>query len=232
MIGRGWRFRRGRRRLARAYVRGEGVEVGALNEPLRLPRGARVRYVDRLGTAELRERFPELAGERLAEVDVVEDGETLASIASGSLDFVVANHVIEHTEDPLAALAAWLRVLRTGGTCFVAVPDMRHTFDRYRDETTVEHVLRDHREGPAASRPAHFEEWAARVLGASDPAAEGRRLDAVGEEIHFHAWTREGFAALLEAARAELPVGFEVAALEPNRHEFIAILRRSSAGDL
>ena len=226
MIGRGWRFRRGRRRLARRYVRGEGIEVGALNEPLRMPRGARVRYVDRLDTHALRERFPELAGVDLVEVDVVDDGATLATVADASLDFVVANHVIEHTEDPLAALAAWLRVLRPGGVAFLAVPDMRHTFDRGREETPTEHVLRDHRDGPSGSRAGHYEEWAGRVMGATDPAGEGARLDAAGEEIHFHAWTREGFAELLEAARGVLPVAFEVEALEPNRHEFVAVLRR------
>jgi len=227
MLGRGWRFRRRRRRLARRFLRGEGVEVGALNEPLRLPRGARARYVDRLATAALRERFPELAGERLVDVDVVDEGETLASVADASLDFVVANHVIEHTEDPLAALGAWLRVLRSGGVVFLAVPDMRHTFDRGREPTTTEHVLRDHRDGPAGSRAAHFEEWAGKVMGAADPAAEGARLDAAREEIHFHVWTIDGFGDLLAAAHAELPVAFEVAALEPNRHEFVAVLRRA-----
>ena len=227
MFGRGWRFRRGRRRLARRFLRGEGIEVGALNEPLWLPRGARALYVDRLDTPALRDRFPELAGERLAEVDLVDDGETLGSVADRSLDFVVANHVIEHTEDPLAALAAWLRVLRPGGIAFVAVPDKRRTFDRHREETTVEHVLRDHREGAGWSRAGHFEEWAGQVMGAPDPVAEGARLDAAGEEIHFHAWTREGFGELLEVAGAVLPVAFEVAALEPNRHEFVAVLRRA-----
>jgi predicted SAM-dependent methyltransferase len=226
MLGRGWRFRRGRRRLAR-HLRGEGLEIGALNEPLRLPRGARVRYVDRLDTAALRERFPTLPPGRLVDVEVVDDGETLATIADGSLDFVVANHVLEHTEDPLAALAAWLRVLRPGGAVFLAIPDMRFTFDRDRSPTTVEHVIADHRHGPARSRRGHYEEWAGRVLWLTDPVADGARLDEAGEEIHFHAWIRESFGALLDAAHAELEVPFEVEALEPNRHEFLVLLRRA-----
>jgi SAM-dependent methyltransferase len=226
---RGWRFRRGRARLARRHLRGEGVEIGALNEPLRLPRGARVRYLDRLDTPELRERFPSLAGERLVEVEIVDEGERLASLADDSLDFVVANHFLEHVEDPLAALAAQLRVLRPGGIAFLAIPDMRHTFDRHRRETTVEHVLGDHREGPAGSRAAHYDEWAARVLWVDDPAAEGPRLDAAGEEIHFHAWTREGFAELLAAAHEELATAFEVLELAPNRHEFLVVLARRGA---
>jgi len=225
---RGWRFRRGRRRLARRYIRGEGIEIGGLNEPLRLPRGASARYVDRLGTAALRERFPELAGEELVEVDVVDEGETLGTFANGSQDFVVANHFLEHTEDPIAALASQLRVLRLGGIAFLAIPDKRFTFDREREPTTVEHVLRDHGGGPAASRRAHYEDWAAHVVWADDPVAEGARLDEAGAEIHFHVWTREGFGELLTRARDVLNMPFDLLALEPNRHEFIVILRKRS----
>jgi hypothetical protein len=35
---------------------------------------------------------------------VVDDGTRLASFADGSLDFVIANHMLEHFEDPIAAL--------------------------------------------------------------------------------------------------------------------------------
>lgn len=227
---RGWRFRRGRRRLARRYLRGEGIEIGALNEPLGLPRGASVRYLDRASSNELRRRFPELAGETFVEVEVVADGETLEGVADASLDFVVANHFLEHVEDPLGALAAQRRVLRPGGIAFLAIPDMRFSFDRGREETSAEHVLRDHLDGPEASRRDHFEQWARHVLGAEDPVAEGSRLDRAGTEIHFHAWTREGFGALLDRAREELGLGFELLALEPNRHEFIAVLEATGGG--
>jgi SAM-dependent methyltransferase len=224
---RGWRFRRGRRRLARRYISGEGIEIGALNEQLPVPKDARVRYVDRYDTAGLRGRFPELAGERLVEVEIVDDGETLATIPDASQDFVVANHFIEHVEDPLAAIAAQLRVLRPGGVAILAIPDMRFTFDKARRPTGAGHVIADHRQGPAASRRGHYEEWARTVLGASNPEAEGARLDKAGHEIHFHVWTREGFGELLRRAREELGMAFEVLALKPNRHEFIAVLRKS-----
>jgi ubiquinone/menaquinone biosynthesis C-methylase UbiE len=45
---------------------------------------------------------------------VVDDGARLASFADGSLDFVVANHMLEHAEDPIAALKHQLRVLKPG----------------------------------------------------------------------------------------------------------------------
>jgi ubiquinone/menaquinone biosynthesis C-methylase UbiE len=40
-----------------------------------------------------------------------------------SVDFVIANLVLEHVPDPLAALGEWLRVLRPGGYAYVVVAD-------------------------------------------------------------------------------------------------------------
>ncbi len=224
---RGSRFRRGRAKLAREYIHGEGIEIGGLNEPLAVPEDAHVIYVDRFETSELRGRFPELAREKLVEVGIVDDGVTLAEFADSSLDFVVANHFLEHVEDPLAAIAAQLRVLRTEGVSYLAIPDMRFTFDRERRPTSTDHVIRDHREGPAVSRRGHYEEWARTILGAEDPAAEGAKLDKKNHEIHFHAWTPYGFGDLLRRAREELGMPFTVAELERNRHEFIAVLRKT-----
>jgi SAM-dependent methyltransferase len=224
------RFRIKRRRLARRFLRGEGIEIGALNEPLPLPRGARARYLDRLEAEALRRQYPELASVSLAPVDIVDDGERLASIRDDSLDFVVANHFVEHAEDPIGAIERQLEVLRPGGVIFMAVPDKRHTFDRPRAATTFDHLLRDHREGPEASRREHYRDWAALVRGAPDPDAEGERLDAARYSIHFHVWSRDDFAALLERLRGGLGLPFVVEALEPNRHEFIAVLRKLAPG--
>ena len=43
-----------RKDVAVRFLRGDGIEIGALDFPLRLPRGARVRYVDHLDEAGLR----------------------------------------------------------------------------------------------------------------------------------------------------------------------------------
>src|SRR5207249_5036937 len=57
-----------REAIARRYLRGTGIEIGALHNPLRLPRGVDVRYVDRMTVPELRRHYPELAGGPLAGV--------------------------------------------------------------------------------------------------------------------------------------------------------------------
>ena len=118
-----------RRRLARRFLHGAGLEIGALHRPLYVPPAARVRYVDRMDNSGLRDHYPELDDEALVEVDVVDDGETLATQADTSADFIVANHFIEHTQDPLGTLENHLRVLRPGGVLYLAVPDRRRSFD-------------------------------------------------------------------------------------------------------
>jgi SAM-dependent methyltransferase len=218
-----------RRRLARRYLRGSGLEVGALHRPLRVSGGAKVRYVDRLDTEGLRRHYPELEGKKLVEVDVIDDGERLSSQADASVDFLIANHFIEHTEDPLGTLASHLRVVRPGGVLYLAVPHRHRTFDADRTATPLEHLVRDHREGPAWSRSAHYEEWAELVekAPAGTVSERGQALAQQGYSIHFHTWDPREFEAVLAYARDEAQLPFSIEALTENGHEFIAILRRT-----
>lgn len=176
----------------------------------------------------LRREYPELEGVALTRVDVIDDGERLDSIEPCSLDFIVANHFIEHTEDPIGTIANHLARLRPGGILFMAVPDKRHTFDEGRDLTPVDHLVRDHREGPEASRDEHFLEFARFFKGMQglEGEREARRVRDGGYSIHFHVWTRESFGVFLEHLRTELRLPFALEALERNRHEFIAVVRK------
>jgi SAM-dependent methyltransferase len=218
-----------RRALARRFLRGDGLEIGALNLPMWMPRGARVRYVDRKPLEGLRAEYPEWEAWDIVAPDIVADGETLAGIADASADFVVANHFLEHTEDPIGTLAAHLRVLRPGGVGFYAVPDKRYTFDVRRPVTPVAHVAADHREGPERSRREHFLEWARLVDDVPDDRAEAEaaRLEAHGASIHFHVWTPDAFAELLVHCRSDAGLPFEIEVLVPVRREFIAIVRKT-----
>lgn len=69
-----------RERLARVYLKGNEIEIGALNRPLKVPSMARVAYVDRMTVADLRKQYPELAAEKFVEADIIDDGEKLAKI--------------------------------------------------------------------------------------------------------------------------------------------------------
>ena len=220
-----------RRHLAGRYLRGEGLEVGALHLPLGLPRGARARYVDRMGVEDLRTHYPELDDYDLVTPDFIDDGEQLTSVPSGSMDFVVVNHLIEHTQDPIGALLAQARVLREGGILYLAAPDRRRTkFDRNRPETPLDHRLRDHEEGPEWSRAQHYEEWSRLAIETpgEEVAAHAAQLEAEDYSIHFHTFTLTSFLALMLRSREAYGLPLEVVATETNNHEFIVIARRSA----
>lgn len=222
-------FKTVREDLAARYLRGDGLELGALNLPLRLPAGARVRYVDRKAVPE--EDWPEMAGQGFAPVDVVDDAQTLATVPDASQDFVVANHVLEHLEDPIAALEAFARVLRPGGIAYIALPEHDRTFDAPRPATTIAHLVRDHAEGPAASRPGHYEEWVRLVerFDEADVPGRARDLDAKDDSIHFHVFSRHSWTALLLHLRADAALPFDLELVQANGDEFVTLLRRAGA---
>lgn len=123
---------------------GLGLEIGALHKPLPLPPGSTAIYVDYKTLAENRQRYPELAGEDIVTTDIVDEGFTLASVADGSMAFLVANHALEHSPDPLGTLENWGKKLRAGGVLFMAVPKLEACFDKGRPCTSIEHLIGDH----------------------------------------------------------------------------------------
>jgi SAM-dependent methyltransferase len=218
-----------RRRLSRRYLAGDGLEVGALHLPLPLPRGARARYVDRMSLADLRLHYPELDEYDLVTPDFIDDGEALTSVPSDSMDFVIVNHLIEHTQDPIAALQAQARVLRVGGILYLAAPDRRRTsFDRDREETTLEHLIQDHEVGPEISRSRHYLEWSRLAIRvpADEVAEHAATLEGQDYSIHFHTFTLTSFLALIHHSREAYDLPLEIVASETNGHEFIVIARR------
>jgi SAM-dependent methyltransferase len=217
-------------RIANRYLSGDGIEIGALHNPLPAPRSARIRYVDRLPVTELRAHYPELEQEPLVAVDILDDGERLATIADSTLDFVVANHFIEHTQDPLRTLLNAFRVLRPGGVLYLAVPDKRYTFDSDRPVTQFEHLLRDFNEGPQVSRREHFEEWV--LLVERVPRGEvPRRAAQLMEQdysIHYHVWTQGEALELLTTARERLDIDFDIELMERIEYEVVFVLRKGA----
>jgi SAM-dependent methyltransferase len=220
-----------RARIANRYLSGEGIEIGALHNPLPVPPSARIRYVDRVSVSELRAQYPELEHEPLVNVDIIDDGERLATISDSSFDFVVANHFLEHTQNPLGTLLNAFRVLRPGGILYLAVPDKRHTFDRDRPVTPLDHVLRDFHEGPQVSRRDHFEEWARLVERVADDEVPRRAEQLMDRDysIHYHVWTQREMLELLTTLRARIHVHFDVELVKQNKYEVVFVLRKGTS---
>jgi SAM-dependent methyltransferase len=188
-----------------------------------------VRYVDLLPVDRLREMYPHFAGHWLVAPDVLDDAQTLATIADESQDFVIVNHVLEHMENPLGALRNWLRVVKPGGVVFMTIPDKRHTFDGERPETTIEHLLRDDTEGPEWSREAHYEEYARLAEHVPEPGVRARAADLAKsrQDIHFHVWTLSSLHELLLYLRQRPEFRFEPELVQANFTEVLVILRRT-----
>jgi predicted SAM-dependent methyltransferase len=224
--------------FADRFLFGEGLEIGPLHQPLAIPPHARARYVDRMATADLRREYPELAEWDLTEVDVIDDGEKLSSIPEESQDFIIANHFLEHTENPVGTIETHLGKLKPGGVLFYAVPDKRFTFDFRRPPTSVEHMVADYEQGPEHSRAEHYREWSKLVdedLDAVDtgerPSDEwverrARELEDAKYSIHMHVWTQAEFLRLMLAVRERLDDAFDIEAAARVGIEFVVVLRK------
>jgi SAM-dependent methyltransferase len=231
-----------RAEFANRYLSGHGLEIGGLNWPLEVPPGAHVSQVDRMSTEDLRTEYPEVDGPRL-KVDVVDDGETLATIPAGSQDFIIANHFLEHTQDPIGTIETHLGKLKPGGILFYAVPDKRYSFDFRRPLTPLKHMVRDHEHGPKRSRRQHFDEWTRLVGGEdadrADPAAlkqfekrasaEARELEAADFSIHTHVWNQASFLGLILHCRERFGEAFDIEATCQRSLEFVVVLRKCGA---
>ena len=114
-----------RTRVAARYLRGRGIEIGALDSPTPLPPGATVRYVDFRTVPELHRQYPELAGHSFVDVDVVDDGERLEKFRDGSIEFKSISRAIT---SGLSSALAWpvasspdppkVRKPKNGNFCF------------------------------------------------------------------------------------------------------------------
>ena len=105
-----------------------------------------------MSVEDLRREYPELAEWDLTPVDVSTTASCWRRSPEESQDFIVANHFLEHCEDPIRTIETHLGKLKPGGVLFYAVPDKRYTFDFRRPVTPLEHMVADHEQGPERSR--------------------------------------------------------------------------------
>jgi SAM-dependent methyltransferase len=223
--------------LAR-YLRGEGIEIGALNNPLAVDgRRARVRYVDMLDREGLLAKNPELSPaerEKVKAPDIVAEAEDLGVIPDASVDFVIASHILEHLPNPIRAIREFHRVLRAGGLLYLAIPDKRQSFDRERRVTPLSHVLDDYAAGAtAATSTEHYQEWLDLVERKKDkPVAVG--LDDIrGYRIHFHVWEADSLVEIMNHLGEHQGVAFRLLDYYYCRDDMdvVFVLRKAAHGD-
>lgn len=223
-----------REKIAGRYLKGNGIEIGALHKPLRVPPAAKVKYLDRMSSEALRKHYPELNDVPLVPVDIIDDGETLSSIDDQSLDFVIANHFLEHCQNPIDAAANMIGKLRKNGVLYMAVPDKRFSFDRGRPITGIGHLVKDFEEGPEWSRRAAFEEYVKFADRMQDETEAKKRVAYymdIDYSIHYHVWTEFEIMELIVFLRKNLDIPFDVELVFMHEAEVIVILRKNGAGE-
>jgi len=192
-------------RLLRRYLRGSGMEIGALWRRFPVSSRARVWYVDRMARPALEEHYPELKG-RIFDPNLVADA-TRLPVAPASLDFLIASHVLEHLPFPLAALRAWYEALAPNGALLLKVPDKRYTFDAKRSRTPLARLIEEYRCPETLDLRAHYSDWSENIGGLSPGTPEFEQdVDALMHQkygIHFNVWTDEDVGEMIDFTRIE-----------------------------
>src|SRR3989304_9337754 len=150
------------RRQAARFLHGLGIEIGPLHVPIEVDkRCCRVKYIDRLTPVEVKNRFPELKDENIVSPDIIFDValDGLSPIADNILAFVIASHLHEHVPNPLGLIRECHRVLRNNGVLYLAAPDKNYTFDRDRQRTTLDHLIKDMENNTTVVDEEHLADW-------------------------------------------------------------------------
>lgn len=189
----------------RRYFHGRGIEIGALWRRFPLPRRVQVWYLDRLNCAELEEHYAELKG-RLLQPDLLAEATELP-VPSGSLDFLIASHVLEHLPFPLNALRAWYHALAPGGVLLLKIPDKRYTFDAGRKRTALRHLIAESDDAQVFDQRVHYADWVANVgtQRADSPGFDDAVDDLMRQDyrIHFHVWIDNDVREIIDFTRRE-----------------------------
>lgn len=222
------------REMIGSTLSGIGLEFGAGASPFPVSLDSNVRFADMFSYESLKSAmYPGQQAHDLIRPDYVTDIKTLVGIPDASFDFIIACHVIEHTNNPIEAIDSCYRALKPGGSLVLVVPDMTKTFDSKRVSTTLEHLIEDY-ERPSRERDLeHYEEF---YLKAFEIPAECNLVDyasekqAEGGDLHYHAWTYGSFAGLVEwcARNRGWQVDFSHPTLPgPDNIEFYFVLKKT-----
>jgi len=93
-------------RFATRYFVGNGIDVGAGNDPI----------------SQYHEFFPGMRDVRVWDMPDG-DAQLLAGVPDAAFDFAHSSHCLEHMRDPAQALRNWFRVVKPNGHLICTVPD-------------------------------------------------------------------------------------------------------------
>jgi SAM-dependent methyltransferase len=232
-----------RGRLARE-LHGRGVEFGPGCHPLPLGRFVTSIYYcdahDRGAFAALFELPPEeIVGfpERI-DYRLQFDREPFVDlIGRESLDFVIANHLLEHLVDPIRFLGQCYELLAPGGMLFLGLPDKRRSFDRDRRRTTLADLVARNESGVTEASDERILEFVNQVerphapVGLDDPGVRDYLAEQRRKSVHLNVWVPDDFIELFQylGRHRGMPWALYDGALGGD--EFLFLFRKSAHAD-
>jgi SAM-dependent methyltransferase len=224
-----------------AFLRGHGLEIGALHHPAILPDQCTVDYFDAITRAQAQLLFPEVSAEQI--VDPVYLGDLdkggLSQFEDEQFDFVILSHVIEHVANPIDVIKHLFRITKTGGHLVIACPDKRYTFDKDREITSFLHLAVEYHQGVDAVSDEHYLDFLAGV----HPQLLSLPVDEVAYHVgvvrsrreHAHVWDSETFRAFIVTTISMLEENatcvYESLG-EENRLEYFSVWRKEAKSSL
>jgi SAM-dependent methyltransferase len=189
------------REIAASELSGLGIEFGAGASPFPTPLNCVRRFADPFTYDQLISvLYPGQNVYDLIRPDYVTDIKTLRGIPDESMDFIIACHVIEHTNNPLAAVRSCHRALKSGGSLVLVVPDMTKTFDKNRALTDIDHLIADY-ESPSHERDyEHYVDFYTNAFSAPEGISISDHAKAQQNaqgDIHYHTFTFESFKQIV-----------------------------------
>lgn len=160
-------------------------------------------------------------------INFIKDATDLSGIATGTYDFLLSSHALEHIANPIRALKEWMRVAKPGAAFIVVLPNYRRTFDHRRQPTSIAHMVADYASGVTEADTTHLPEVLALHDFKRNPdcknQAEFRERatnNLAYRAIHHHVFDEHNSAGLLEAA------GLSVSAVGTVRPNHIVLLAK------
>jgi len=138
------------------------MEVGSFLAPTLFAGEAELHSLDFYSTSELQEQARNLGRDpaQVANVDYVCKSERYDEVIGRTFDLIIANHVAEHVKGFVAWLQMLRRLLNEGGLLFLVLPDKRYSFDRFRPDTPLSHLLYEYLSPESGGEALHSLETA------------------------------------------------------------------------
>ena len=202
-----------RNNFASRYIAGNGYEIGAQNSPLKCKHASQTRYIDYLSKKESSEKY-NIPENECVDVDIIADANSLGMMPPSSAAFIIANHVLEHSPNPIEAMHGWLRILQPGGILFLTLPNYQsNEFDFEKSPAGITHLAEDYRKAQNNEDiiTEHIHEHI-QLIDGIDPNNStlfNQRYNAIIQSnlhTHYHVFNKKNILALLNFIHQKTPI--------------------------